>query len=34
VDRCGQLRLNFSHASDAQAELGLAKLAALVRRSA
>jgi 2-aminoadipate transaminase len=28
---CGQLRLNFSHASEAQAELGLSKLAALVR---
>ncbi|GCB01975.1 transcriptional regulator [Sulfuriferula multivorans] len=31
VDSCGQLRLNFSHASEAQAELGLGKLAALVR---
>ena len=31
VDSCGQLRLNFSHASEAQAELGLEKLAALVR---
>jgi 2-aminoadipate transaminase len=28
----GQLRLNFSHASDAQAERGLATLAALIRR--
>ncbi len=28
---CGQLRLNFSHASEVQAESGLAKLAALVR---
>jgi DNA-binding transcriptional MocR family regulator len=28
---CGQLRLNFSHAGEAQAELGLSKLAALVR---
>jgi 2-aminoadipate transaminase len=28
---CGQLRLNFSHASEEQAEIGLAKLAALVR---
>jgi DNA-binding transcriptional MocR family regulator len=27
---CGQLRINFSHASEAQAELGLGKLAALV----
>lgn len=27
---CGQLRLNFSHASAAQAEVGLAKLAALL----
>jgi len=31
VERSGQLRLNFSHASDEQAEAGLAKLAALVR---
>jgi len=31
VDSCGQLRLNFSHASQAQAETGLKKLAALVR---
>ncbi len=31
VESCGQLRLNFSHASEAQAESGLAKLAALVR---
>ncbi|MDA8255802.1 MAG: PLP-dependent aminotransferase family protein [Betaproteobacteria bacterium] len=28
---CGQLRLNFSHASEAQAESGLGKLAALIR---
>lgn len=28
---CGQLRLNFSHASEAQAEAGLAKLSALIR---
>jgi len=32
VERCGQLRLNFSHASETQTEVGLAKLAALVRR--
>jgi DNA-binding transcriptional MocR family regulator len=31
VKSCGQLRLNFSHASEAQAEIGLAKLAALIR---
>ncbi len=31
VEACGQLRLNFSHASETQAEFGLAKLAALVR---
>lgn len=31
---CGQLRLNFSHASEAEAELGLAKLAALLRNFA
>jgi len=31
VGSCGQLRLNFSHASEAQTELGLGKLAALVR---
>jgi 2-aminoadipate transaminase len=31
VERCGQLRLNFSHASEAQAELGLERLATLVR---
>lgn len=31
VDNCGQLRLNFSHASEAHADLGLGKLAALVR---
>jgi len=31
VDSCGQLRLNFSHASEAHADLGLGKLAALVR---
>jgi 2-aminoadipate transaminase len=30
----GQLRLNFSHASEVQAELGLSKLAALVRGGA
>lgn len=28
---CGQLRLNFSHASEAQADEGLKKLAALIR---
>jgi 2-aminoadipate transaminase len=28
---CGQLRLNFSHADEAQADEGLAKLAALLR---
>jgi 2-aminoadipate transaminase len=31
VESCGQLRLNFSHASEEQAGVGLAKLAALVR---
>lgn len=31
VDSCGQIRLNFSHTSAAEAELGLGKLAALVR---
>ncbi len=31
TEGCGQLRLNFSHASEAQAEIGLAKLAELVR---
>jgi 2-aminoadipate transaminase len=31
VESCGQLRLNFSHPSEAQADAGLAKLAALVR---
>lgn len=31
AEACGQLRLNFSHASEAQAEIGLAKLAELVR---
>jgi 2-aminoadipate transaminase len=31
VESCGQLRLNFSHASEEQADIGLAKLAALVR---
>ncbi len=31
VDSCGQIRLNFSHASEAEAELGLEKLAALIR---
>ncbi|MCF8199994.1 MAG: PLP-dependent aminotransferase family protein [Sulfuritalea sp.] len=31
VGACGQLRLNFSHASEAQAEAGLAKLSALIR---
>jgi len=31
VASCGQLRLNFSHASEEQAEVGLGKLAALVR---
>ncbi len=34
VERCGQLRLNFSHASEAQADAGLAKLAALLRNFA
>lgn len=31
TDGCGQLRLNFSHASEAEAELGLEKLATLLR---
>ncbi len=31
---CGQLRLNFSHASEAEAELGLEKLAELLRNFA
>ncbi len=31
VDSCGQLRLNFSHSSEGQADIGLEKLAALVR---
>jgi DNA-binding transcriptional MocR family regulator len=31
VENCGQLRLNFSHASEEQAEAGLNILAALVR---
>ena len=31
VESCGQLRLNFSHASEEQADIGLEKLAALVR---
>jgi DNA-binding transcriptional MocR family regulator len=31
VESSGQLRLNFSHASEEQADAGLAKLAALVR---
>lgn len=31
VAGCGQLRLNFSHADEAQAESGLEKLAALIR---
>ncbi|MFA6313387.1 MAG: PLP-dependent aminotransferase family protein [Sterolibacterium sp.] len=31
VQASGQLRLNFSHASEAQAEVGLARLAALLR---
>jgi DNA-binding transcriptional MocR family regulator len=31
VESCGQLRLNFSHASEEQADVGLGKLAALVR---
>jgi DNA-binding transcriptional MocR family regulator len=31
VESCGHLRLNFSHASEAQAKEGLAKLSALVR---
>ena len=31
VDSCGQIRLNFSHASEEQAKLGLGKLAALIR---
>jgi len=34
VASCGQLRLNFSHASEAQAEQGLATLARLVRNVA
>lgn len=33
VEGCGQLRLNFSHASEEQADIGLRKLAALVRES-
>ncbi|MDX8400067.1 MAG: aminotransferase class I/II-fold pyridoxal phosphate-dependent enzyme [Gallionellaceae bacterium] len=32
VECCGQLRLNFSHASEAQAEVGLKKLAVLVKQ--
>lgn len=32
VESCGQLRLNFSHADELQADLGLGKLAELVRR--
>ena len=31
VGGCGQLRLNFSHANDAQADTGLGRLASLVR---
>jgi DNA-binding transcriptional MocR family regulator len=31
VESSGQLRLNFSHATEEQAEIGLGKLAALVR---
>jgi DNA-binding transcriptional MocR family regulator len=31
VERCGQLRLNFSHADEVQADVGLGKLAALLR---
>ncbi|MHB1246375.1 MAG: aminotransferase-like domain-containing protein [Sulfuriferula sp.] len=31
VDSCGQIRLNFSHADEAQVESGLGKLAALIR---
>lgn len=31
VESCGQLRLNFSHASEAQADIGLEKLASLLR---
>ena len=31
ADACGQFRLNFSHATEAQAKLGLEKLTALVR---
>ena len=31
VENSGQLRLNFSHASEEQADVGLARLAALVR---
>lgn len=31
VENSGQLRLNFSHASEEQADIGLARLAALVR---
>jgi len=34
VECCGQLRLNFSHASEAQADAGLAKLANLLREDA
>ena len=31
VEACGQLRLNFSHATAEQADVGLERLAALVR---
>lgn len=31
VDSCGKIRLNFSHADQAQVESGLGKLAALIR---
>jgi 2-aminoadipate transaminase len=31
AESCGQIRLNFSHTSEAQAESGLLKLAALIR---
>jgi len=34
MESSGQLRLNFSHASEEQADVGLARLAALVRNFA
>lgn len=32
VTSCGRLRLNFTHTNEAQAEIGLAKLAALIQK--